>query len=69
MGDAGTSASISRVIVSITPAGRELYSKVMPVAQSYQAGLINLMSLDERRMLLDVLQRFHRYLTGGSDRA
>ena len=41
----------------------------MPIAQSYQAGLINLMSVDERRMLLDVLQRVHRYLTVGGNRA
>jgi DNA-binding MarR family transcriptional regulator len=67
--EGGTSASISRVIVSITPAGRELYGRVMPIAQSYQAGLLNLMSVEERRMLFDVLQRVHRYLTTGANHA
>jgi DNA-binding MarR family transcriptional regulator len=69
LSESGTSASISRVIVSITPAGREMYDKVMPIAQSYQAGLINLMSVEERRVLVDVLQRVHRYLTVGGNRA
>lgn len=68
-GEMGGSASISRVIVRITPAGRELYAKVMPVAQSYQAGLLNLMSAEERRVLLDVLQRVYRYLLAGANRA
>ena len=65
----GGSTSVSRVIVRITPAGRELYAKVMPVAQSYQAGLLNLMSAEERRVLLDVLQRVYRYLLAGANRA
>jgi len=65
----GGSSSISRVIVSITPAGSELYGKVMPIAQSYQAGILNLMSVEERRVLLDVLQRMHKYMTAGGSRA
>jgi DNA-binding MarR family transcriptional regulator len=65
----GGSSSISRVIVSITPAGSELYSRVMPVAQSYQAGILNLMSVEERRVLLDVLQRIHQFMTAGGSRA
>jgi DNA-binding MarR family transcriptional regulator len=69
VGEGAASASISRVIVSITPAGRELYGKVMPIAQSYQAGLLNLLSVEERRMLFDVLQRVHRYLLPGDNRA
>ena len=68
LGEAG-STSISRVIVSITPAGRELYARVMPVAQSYQAGILNQMSVEERRVLLDVLQRVHRYMAAGANRA
>jgi DNA-binding MarR family transcriptional regulator len=63
------SSSISRVIVSITPAGRETYSKVMPVAQRYQSGLISLMTPEERRVMLDVLQRVYRYMAAGTDRA
>lgn len=64
----GGSSSISRVVVSITPAGRELHARVMPVAQRYQAGLLNLMSMEERRVLLDVLQRVHHYMTAGPSR-
>jgi DNA-binding MarR family transcriptional regulator len=67
--EGGVSTSVSRVIVRITPAGRELYDKVMPVAQGYQAGLLNLMSVDERRVLLDVLQRVHRYMTVEANRS
>jgi len=59
-------SSISRVIVSITPSGRALYDKVMPVAQRYQAGLIGLMNPEERRVMLDVLQRVYRYMAAGS---
>ena len=58
--------SISRVVVTITPAGREVYDKVMPVAQRYQAGLIELMNPDERRVVLDVLQRLYRHLAAGA---
>ncbi|HMA10587.1 MAG TPA: MarR family winged helix-turn-helix transcriptional regulator [Steroidobacteraceae bacterium] len=64
----GGSTSISRVMVSITPAGLELYGKVMPVAQNYQAGLLRLMTVEERRLLLDVLQRVHGYLIAGAIR-
>jgi DNA-binding MarR family transcriptional regulator len=66
-GEAGSPA-ISRVVVSITPAGRELHARVMPIAQRYQAGLLNLMSVEERRVLLDVLQRVHQYMMVGADR-
>jgi hypothetical protein len=38
----------------------------MPVAQRYQAGLIALMSNDERRVMLDVLQRVYRYMAAGT---
>ena len=41
----------------------------MPIAQGYQAGLLNLMSVDERRVLLDVLQKVHRYMTVEANRA
>ncbi|MBK9252872.1 MAG: hypothetical protein IPM70_13755, partial [Proteobacteria bacterium] len=68
-GEGGASAAVSRVIVRITPAGRQIYDKVMPIAQGYQAGLLNLMSVDERRVLLDVLQKVHRYMTVEANRA
>ena len=68
-GEGGASAAVSRVIVRITPAGWQIYDKVMPIAQGYQAGLLNLMSVDERRVLLDVLQKVHRYMTVEANRA
>ena len=68
VGEGGLSASISRVIVRITPVGRELYDKVMPIAQGYQAGLLNQMSVEERRVLLDALQKVHRYLQVSASR-
>jgi len=61
-----SASSISRVLVSITPSGRALYEKVMPVAQRYQAGLIALMNTDERRVMLNVLQRVYRYMAAGA---
>jgi DNA-binding MarR family transcriptional regulator len=60
------STSISRVVVTVTPAGREIYEKVMPVAQRYQMGLLELMNPDERRVMLDVLQRLYRHLMTGT---
>jgi DNA-binding MarR family transcriptional regulator len=55
-------SSISRVLVSITQVGRELHDKVMPMAQRYQLGLIELMNAEERRVMLDVLQRLYRHM-------
>jgi len=66
--EGAASSSISRVVVSITPAGRELYGKVMPVAQRFQAGLIGLMNVEERRVMLEVLQRVYRYMAAGAGR-
>jgi DNA-binding MarR family transcriptional regulator len=63
--ESGTTSS-SRVMVTITPLGREVYEKVMPVAQRYQVGLIQLMNPDERRVMLDVLQRLYRHLACGT---
>jgi DNA-binding MarR family transcriptional regulator len=63
--ESGISSS-SRVVVTITPLGREVYEKVMPVAQRYQVGLIELMNPDERRVMLDVLQRLYRHLASGT---
>jgi DNA-binding MarR family transcriptional regulator len=61
-GESGSS-SASRVVVSITPAGQALYDKVMPIAQQYQVGMIELMSGEERKVLLDVLKRLYEYLS------
>lgn len=59
-------SSASRILVSATPAGREMYEKVMPVAQSYQLGLIELMTPEERQVMLDVLQRLYRHMAGAA---
>ncbi len=61
----GGASSISRVIVRVTQAGRELYERVMPVAQRYQLGLIDLMQPEERRVMLDVLQRLYHHMQAG----
>jgi DNA-binding MarR family transcriptional regulator len=60
------STQTSRIVVSITPAGREIYEKVMPVAQRYQLGLLELMTPEERRVMLGVLQRLYRHMVAGS---
>jgi DNA-binding MarR family transcriptional regulator len=57
-----SAATGNRVVVHITPAGRQLYEQVMPAAQRFQAGLIELMSPDERRVMLDLLKRLNDYL-------
>jgi DNA-binding MarR family transcriptional regulator len=59
---------VSRVVVTITEAGRRLYEKVMPIAQRYQLGLLELMDPEERRILLGVLQRLYRHLNEGAGR-
>jgi len=41
---------------------------VMPVAQRFQAGLIGLMNVEERRVMLEVLQRVYRYMAAGAGR-
>jgi DNA-binding MarR family transcriptional regulator len=46
-----------RVVVTITQAGREIHDQVMPLAQRDQLRLIELMSADERQMLLQVAHR------------
>jgi DNA-binding MarR family transcriptional regulator len=61
------SAATSRIVVSVTPLGRETYEKVMPVAQRYQLGLLELMTPEERRVMLGVMQRLYRHMVMGSD--
>lgn len=60
--DAGVS-SIGRVVVRITPAGQRLYERVMPAAQRSQLRLLELMSPEERRTLVDLSRRMHEHLT------
>ena len=59
--DAGVS-SIGRVMVRITQAGREVYAKVMPEAQRTQLRLIELMSPEERRTVIDLGRRLYERL-------
>ncbi len=67
--EGSAASSISRVVVSITPAGSALYGEVMPIAQRYQAGILELMTVEERRVLLDVLKRIHNYMAASAQRA
>lgn len=57
-----------RVHVSITAAGRELYEKVMPTIQRDQARLVELMSPEERRVLIRLVQRVFTQLQGENGR-
>lgn len=63
------SAMSSRIVVSVTPLGRETYERVMPVAQRYQLGLLELMTPEERRVMLGVMQRLYRHMVVGSDQS
>lgn len=62
-------SAMSRVIVRATQAGRDLYESVMPVAQHYQLGLIELMSPEERTVLLGILRRLYHYLQADGRKA
>lgn len=57
-----------RFHVFITAAGREAYEKVMPLAQRDQLRLIELMSPDERRLILSLTQRIFNLLQGELER-
>jgi DNA-binding MarR family transcriptional regulator len=59
--DPGVS-SIGRVMVRITEFGRRVYEKVMPEAQLAQLRLIELMTPDERRTVVNLARRFHEQL-------
>jgi DNA-binding MarR family transcriptional regulator len=56
------SSSISRVVISVTPAGRVMYERIMPMARRYQAGLLELMTPEERGVMLNVMQRMYRHM-------
>jgi DNA-binding MarR family transcriptional regulator len=60
--DSGMS-SIGRVVVRITEQGREVYGRVMPEAQRTQLRLIELMTPDERRMVIDLGRRIYARLS------
>lgn len=48
--------------VALTAAGRAIYDKVMPLVQREQMRLIELMTPEERRVLLDITQRLFTLL-------
>src|SRR5688572_5243654 len=55
-------SSIGRVMVRITRVGREVYEKVMPEAQRSQLRLIDLMTPEERRTVVDLGRRLYNRL-------
>lgn len=57
-----TVSSIGRVMVRITRSGREIYEKVMPEAQRTQLRLIELMTPEERRTVVDLGRRLYKRL-------
>lgn len=59
--DGGVS-SIGRVMVRITQSGRQVYEKVMPEAQRSQLRIIELMSPEERRTVIDLGRRLYERL-------
>jgi len=58
----GGPAVVGRVVVTITQTGRELHDQVMPLAQRDQLRLIELMSVEERQMLLQLAHRLFTVL-------
>ena len=59
----GRPASAGRVHVSITAAGREVFDKVMPAVQRHQLRLLELMTPEERRVVIRVARRLLTELT------
>lgn len=66
LGVAGASAA-GRVEVVITPAGREIHDQVMPLVQRDQLKLLELMTPDERRTLLQFAQRMFAALAAETE--
>jgi DNA-binding MarR family transcriptional regulator len=56
-----------RVIISISPEGKALFERILPIARKQQMRLINLMSLEERTVFLDVVQRLQQFMIGLGD--
>lgn len=55
-------SSIGRVMVCITGKGRAVYEKVMPEAQRSQLRLVELMTPEERRTVVDLGRRLYERL-------
>lgn len=64
----GKPTSAGRVHVSITPAGREVFDKVMPAVQGDQLQLLELMTPEERRVLIRLARRMFAQLQQGNGR-
>lgn len=60
--DGGVS-SIGRVMVRVTPRGEAVYRQVMPEAQKTQMRLLDVMSPEERRLVLELTRRIHDRLS------
>lgn len=58
----GRPASVGRVHVSITTAGREVFDKVMPAVQQDQLRLVELMTPEERRIVIRLARRLFAQL-------
>lgn len=54
--------SAGKLQVALTAAGRAIHDKVMPLAQREQMRLIELMTPEERKVLLDIMQRLFAVL-------
>jgi len=55
-----------RVQVSIAPAGKALFEKILPVAREHQARIIGLLSLEERQVFLQAFERIMDFLAEDS---
>jgi DNA-binding MarR family transcriptional regulator len=51
-----------RVVVSLAPAGKALHEQILPVAREHQVRLINLLTPEERRLFLGVVERLMNVL-------
>lgn len=58
----GGMSSIGRIMVRITERGKEVYSQVMPQAQRTQLRLIELMSPEERRTVIELGRKLFQRL-------
>jgi DNA-binding MarR family transcriptional regulator len=52
-----SSAISPRIEVSITPKGKSLFQKILPIARQHQLRLINLLSVEERKVFHSVARR------------
>lgn len=60
--DRESASPVGRIQISVTPAGSELYQRIMPQAQRDQMRLIELMTVEERRLWIRMTQRLFDHL-------